>query len=104
MITNDNRFDIIFDAFAPSPCATAFNVNDANFSLKFNPSGGGGAITPATSSRLGGIKVGSNLSITSDGVLSVITTNHCEQDCTIPITAAGVYTEVGNIEVLLASL
>ena len=32
---------------------------------------GGGSLTPATASELGGVKVGSGLSATSDGTLSV---------------------------------
>ena len=42
--------------------------------------------------------------ILKDGVLCVNTTNTAEQDNTKPITSAGVYTQVGNIEVLLAAL
>lgn len=39
-----------------------------------------------------------------NGVLSVNTTNDMEQDNTLPITAAGVYTAVGNIEALLKTI
>ena len=58
----------------------------------------------ANQTTLGGVKVGSNLGITGDGVLSVITTDNAEQDNTKPITSAGVHTQLGNIEVLLAAL
>lgn len=61
-------------------------------------------VTPATAEKLGVIKVGNNLEITKDGVLSVTTTNDAEEDNTRPITSAGVYTQVGNIEILLAAL
>ena len=58
----------------------------------------------ASPDRAGIIKVGENLAISEDGVLSVITTDTAQQDNTKPITSAGVYTLAGNIEVLLAAL
>ena len=42
--------------------------------------------------------------ILKDGILSVNTTNDVEQDNTLPITSAGVYTTVGNIETLLKTI
>lgn len=39
-----------------------------------------------------------------DGILSVNTTNDMEQDNTLPITSAGVYAAVGNIEALLKTI
>lgn len=39
-----------------------------------------------------------------DGVLSVNTTNTMEQDNTLPITSAGVFATVGNIEALLKTI
>ena len=39
-----------------------------------------------------------------DGILSVNTTNQMEQDNTLPITSAGVYATVGNIEALLKTI
>ena len=39
-----------------------------------------------------------------DGVLSVNTTNQMERDNTLPITSAGVYATVGNIEALLKTI
>lgn len=39
-----------------------------------------------------------------DGVLSVNTTNDMEKDNTLPITSAGVYATVGNIEALLKTI
>jgi len=65
------------------------------------PSGGGGPLRPATRDRLGGIIVGEDLDITETGVLSVLKANIVEEDNTRPITAAAVYTEVGNINALL---
>lgn len=61
-------------------------------------------IAPATSDKLGAVKIGDNLKITEDGVLSVDTAEAVEQDNTKPVTSAAVYTEIGNIEVLLAAL
>lgn len=45
-----------------------------------------------------------NTLVLKDGVLSVNTTNLMEQDNTQPITSAGVYATVGNIEVLLKTI
>lgn len=59
---------------------------------------------PATTESLGLIKVGANLKITKDGVLSVDTADAVEQDNTKPVTSAAVHTEIGNIEVLLAAI
>ena len=39
-----------------------------------------------------------------DGILSVNTTDQLDQDNTLPITSAGVYTTVGNIEALLKTI
>ena len=39
-----------------------------------------------------------------DGILSVNTTNDMEQDNTLPITSAGVFATVGNIEALLKTI
>ena len=61
-------------------------------------------LEPATTTTLGGIIVGQDLLITEDGVLSVDKANIVEQDNTKPITAAAVYTEVGNIDVLLQTI
>lgn len=58
----------------------------------------------ATKDKAGTIKVGDNLKISEDGVLSVDTTDTAQQDNTKPMTSAGVYTLAGNIEVLLATL
>lgn len=62
------------------------------------------SVTPATTEKLGLIKVGENLKITQDGVLSVDTADAVEKDNTKPITSAAVHVEIGNIEVLLAAL
>lgn len=58
----------------------------------------------ASDKILGGIKVGENLKIDENGVLSVDTATEVMQDNTKPITSGAVFTEVGNIEVLLKAL
>ena len=65
---------------------------------------GGGTLPIASSDVLGGIKVGDSLKISPDGVLSVDTAKAIEEDNTKPVTSAAVFTEVGNIEVLLSKL
>ena len=73
-----------------------------------NGSGGGGgssADVPIASETVAGIvRVGENLKISADGVLSVDTVAAVEQDNTRPITSAAVYTEVGNINALLETI
>ena len=63
-----------------------------------------GELIPATTETLGGIVVGQDLLITNDGVLSVDKATAVIEDNTKPITAAAVYTEVGNINALLATI
>lgn len=60
-------------------------------------------IVPATTATLGGVIVGEDLKITPDGVLSVDKATTVG-DFTKPITAAAVYAEVGNINVLLQTI
>ena len=60
--------------------------------------------TPATVEKLGLVRIGENLKITKDGILSVDTANAVEQDNTKPITSAAVHVTIGNIEALLAAL
>ena len=70
-----------------------------------NGSGGSGADVPIASETVAGIvRVGKNLRISADGTLSVDTAAAVEQDNTRPITAAAVYTEVGNINALLETI
>nr|DAL39409.1 MAG TPA_asm: hypothetical protein [Caudoviricetes sp.] len=62
------------------------------------------AYVPATAERLGGVKVGVWLNVAEDGTLSVDTADRAEEDNTKPITSAAVYTEIGNINALLATI
>jgi hypothetical protein len=57
-------------------------------------SGSGGGTTFETDSTL----------VLENGILRVNTTNKVEADNTLPITSAGVHTQVGNIEVLLNTI
>jgi len=61
-------------------------------------------LPPATKSTLGGVIVGDDLLVTEEGVLSVDKATSVEGDNTRPITAAAVYTEIGNINALLATI
>lgn len=48
------------------------NYNELNFTLPVSSGGGGSAtLQPATATRLGGVKIGENINVTSDGVISV---------------------------------
>lgn len=44
------------------------------------------------------------LNLSEDGILSVNTADEVEKDNTLPVTSAAVYTEVGNINALLATI
>ena len=61
-------------------------------------------IPVASNMILGGIKVGENLKIDENGVLSVDTATDVEQDNTKPVTSAAVHVQLGNVEVLLSTL
>lgn len=50
------------------------------------------------------VKAGNGLKIAKDGTLSVDTADKSEKDNTKPITSAGVYLEIGNINALLATI
>jgi hypothetical protein len=50
------------------------------------------------------IKTDGTLNYSEEGILSVNTTDLMEQDNTLPITSAGVYVTVGNIEALLKTI
>ncbi|MBR2070399.1 MAG: hypothetical protein IJ981_03130 [Clostridia bacterium] len=63
-----------------------------------------GLVAPATADKLGAVKVGSNLEISDDGVLSVLTVDNAEEDNTKPITSAGAYVIMGNVDVLLKTI
>lgn len=61
--------------------------------------------TPLNPEKFGGARFETDGTLTlKDGILSVNTTNQMEQDNTLPITSAGVYATVGNIEALLKTI
>lgn len=52
-----------------------------------------------------GVEIHTDETLTfKDGILSVNTTDAMEQDNTLPITSAGVFATVGNIEALLMTI
>ena len=67
--------------------------------------GGGSVYIPIASDTVAGIiRVGENLKIDENGVLSVDTATVVEEDNTRPVTSAAVSTTVGNIEILLKTI
>lgn len=72
-----------------------------------NAGGGGSGIVSvdiASSENLGVIRVGENLNIDENGVLSVDIAETVEQDNSRPITSAAVHMTVGNINALLETI
>ena len=67
--------------------------------------GGGGTykLPVATAAVLGGVKIGDNLSITKEGLLSVPLSNSVNNELK-PVTSKAVNDVVGNVEDLLAEL
>ena len=54
--------------------------------------------------KIDSTKLGDNLEINTDGNLQVKMADAMEQDNTLPISSAGVYTQVGNINALLSTI
>lgn len=70
--------------------------NDGNVLIDGKPVGGGGG---------GGYQIGPGLKLDSEtNTLSVDTADTIQKDNTKPVTSAAVYTEVGNINALLATI
>ncbi len=67
-------------------------MNELEESVKENPSGGGVDFETDATLKL------------ENGILSVNTTDQMEQDNTLPITSAGVFATVGNIEAMLKTI
>lgn len=67
----------------------------------------GGALTGRLGGSSGGgavpYKIGDGLKVV-EGTLMVDTADAVEEDNTLPITSAAVYTTVGNIEILLGTI
>lgn len=75
---------------------------DAGKVVLVNPEGTGYTLGTLSGSG-GGYEIGHGLKL-ANNVLSVDTAAAVEQDNTLPITAAAVYTTVGNIEILLQTI
>lgn len=68
---------------------------DVSFNVSVRAGGGGG----------GGYQIGDGLKLDAEtNTLSVDTADTVEKDNTKPVTSAAVYTEVGNINALLATI
>lgn len=102
--------------------ATIGNLDDLNTEAKSNLvaavnealTKGSGEVDPADVQKIvddylkanppSPVKAGNGLSMAEDGTLSVDTADKAEKDNTKPITSAGVYMEIGNINALLATI
>ena len=79
--------------------STTFHQNNHNFNSDFElGTGGSGIILP-----IGG-KYGDLLAKGAGDLMWVTPADSAEEDNTRPITAAAVYTEIGNINALLATI
>lgn len=103
-IRHINGVNITYDTVTAEVLQQGYTAHNSQGELVVGTAPAGGTMTPATTTTLGGIIVGSDLLITEEGVLSVDKATAVEQDNTKPITAAAVYTEVGNIDVLLQTI
>lgn len=72
--------------------------------LELTEAGEAENIPIATTTTLGGVIVGDNLTVDESGRVSVDTADAPEEDNTRPITSAAVQTSIGNIEVLLGTI
>lgn len=105
LFSSDEKF--ITQFYAGEALDTRFD-KDSDFDVAIqnlnivHTDGGSNAI--ATTSTLGSIIVGENLKITPEGVLSVDMAENISGDNTKPVSAAKVYTEIGNIDVLLGTI
>lgn len=84
---------------------TMTDGSNYTFTVTNGSGGGGSADVPIASDTVAGIiRVGENLKIDENGVLSVDTATAVEEDNTRPVTSAAVQTTVGNIEALLKTI
>ena len=84
-------------------------LNPQKTKEKLNPVASVNGVMPDENGNVqieaGGVDFDTDNTLTlKNGVLSVNTTNQMEQDNTLPITSAGVFATVGNIEVLLKTI
>lgn len=85
------NFNVKFDESESEANAT-LHKSDQTFTAGFT--GGSGGVK---------YEAGENISIEKN-VISVVTTDEMESDNTKPITSAGVYAQVGNINAILATI
>lgn len=62
-----------------------------------------GSVNGSSTGGANNLVAGDNIEIV-DNVISVLTAESVEQDNTKPITSSAVYTEVGNINILLQNI
>lgn len=72
-----------------------YNPDTGEYEESDTPLPGGGGF---------GYEIGHGLKVTGTNTLEVDTATDVEQDNTLPITSAAVYTTVGNIEILLGTI
>lgn len=106
----NQNFAILFNAvrdLADDAAVQSENITTVQTIIQSSDNKGGSGdydLPIASDKKLGGVMVGENLAISDTGVLSVTTADDVEEDNTKPITSAAVHVEIGNINVLLASI
>ena len=93
---NLNVIDLSEDTVAPNNLLSGITAHDNS----------GDAIVGRVNVEGGGVIVVDDrtIKVNENGEIYVNTANDAEKDNTLPITAAAVYTEIGNIDVLLQSI
>lgn len=94
--SNLNVIDLSEDTVTPNNLLSGITAHDNS----------GDAIVGKVEAGGGGVIVVDNrtIKVNENGKIYVNTANDAEKDNTLPITAAAVYTEIGNIDVLLQSI
>lgn len=103
----DDIQNTIDDALTQAKSSGEFNGDDyiLNESDKIEIAEIAASLIDVGSGPAGSVDIKTNETlILENGILSVNTTNNVEQDNTLPITSAGVFATVGNIEALLKTI
>lgn len=79
-------------------------VSEYGANIEVTVEGSGPAGPPGPPGEGMQYEIGEGLKVNEQNQLIVDTTNDAEQDNTKPITSAGVFTVVGNVEVLLGTI
>lgn len=99
MQANETSFDARFQESSNKFCS-GLTEQDAVFY-----SGFGEKVVVVVNGGSGeSLKTDETLHFDENGVLGVNTTDEAEADNTLPITSAGVHTQLGNIEILLGTI